>query len=495
MAATEAVKQRTYGNWRKPRTAGLGGLGLAPSVGALAGLCLVVLTMLVSIIGALLLAVVLVMVLAPLAVRDRHGRTLMTQLTTRSAWRGTVRRGAHLYRSGPLGRTDYGTCTLPGLAASSSLTEAQDSWGRPFALLSYPSTGHHVVVLAADADGAALVDEQQIDVWVAHWGQWLASLATEPGLVGASVVVETAPDSGLRLQHEVTAHMAPDAPALAREVLTQVLTDYPAGSAQISTRITLTYSGAARPGHPRRTAETMAEELGSRLPGLTGGLAMTGAGAARPMTAADLAEAVRTAYDPAVAPLIEQARAGEGSGLTWDQAGPLATQESWGGYRHDSAHSVTWCMSEAPRGEVLSSVLTGLLAPHPDIARKRITLLYRPHTPAAAAAIVERDKKDAIFTSAGKARDAAGLAAAEQAAVEEASGAGVTRVALLATATVADEALMPRARAAVENLAGPARIALRPVWGSQSSAFAAALPIGLVLPGHLSLPALIRDNM
>lgn len=491
--------QRTYGNWRRPRTAGIGQLGLAPTLLLLGGLCVVVLSMLVSIVLALVLAVLVALVLAPLTIRDRHGRTLLTRMSTRLAWRRSVARGSNLYRSGPLGRTGHGTCTLPGVAASSVLSEAQDSYGRPFALLTYPNSNHHVVVLTCDADGASLVDQQQIDVWVAYWGQWLAGLATEPGLVGVSVTVETAPDSGLRLQNEVRSNLAADAPELARTMLQQVLEEYPAGSAQISTRVALTYSGAARPGHPRRTVDDMAVDIGNRLPGLTSGLSMTGAGAARPMTAVELAEAVRIAYDPAVATLVEQARAAGGSGLTWQDAGPHAAEERWESYRHDSASSVTWAMSEAPRGEVLSSVLTGLLAPHPDIARKRVTLLYRPHDPASAARIVERDRKDARFramqSAAGRARDDLALQAAEQSAQEEAAGAGVVRFALLATATVSSPEVLPRALAAMDNLAAPARIHLRPVTGSQAAAFAACLPIGLVLPLHLTVPASVRDNM
>ncbi|WP_331758115.1 SCO6880 family protein [[Kitasatospora] papulosa] len=490
---------RTYGNWRRPATAGLGQLGLAPTVLLLLGLIVVVLSMLVSVMLALGLAVVLALVLAPLAVRDRYNRTMLSRMTTRLAWNRSAGSGSRIYRSGPLGRTGHGTCTLPGLAASSTLTEALDSYGRPFALLSYPSSGHHVVVLSCDADGAALVDQEQIDVWVAYWGQWLSGLSTEPGLVGASVTVETAPDSGLRLQHEVQSNLAPDAPELARTMLQEVLAEYPASSAQISTRIALTYSGAARPGHPRRTSDDMAIDLGNRLPGLTSGLSMTGAGAARPLTAVELAEAVRVAYDPAVSPLIEEARTMGGSGLSWQDAGPQGAEESWDHYRHDSAWSATWSMSEAPRGEVLSSVLNSLLLPHTDIARKRVTLLYRPHDPASAARIVERDKRDAIFRAkqgpTGRARDDAALQAAEQSAQEEASGAGVVRFGLVVTATVNGHDDLPRARAAVDNLAAPARIALRPVWGSQASAFAAGLPIGLVLPLHLAVPATIRDNM
>src|SRR5262249_26147035 len=137
--------------------------------------------------------------------------------------------------------------------------------------------------------------------------------------------------------------------------------------------------------------------------------------------------------------LIEQSQAEGGSGLTWDNAGPVAAQESWGHYVHDSAASITWGMSDAPRGEVLSGVLSGLLSPHRDIARKRVTLLYRPHDPAAAARIVERDRRDAAFKMGGNkpaARDAVAKAAAEQSAREEAKGAGVTRFAMLVTATV-----------------------------------------------------------
>jgi len=38
-------------------------------------------------------------------------------------------------------------------------------------------------------------------------------------------------------------------------------------------------------------------------------------------------------------------------------------------------------------------------------------------------------------------------------------------------------------------------VLLRPVYGSQGSAFAAALPIGLVLPRHLRVPAEIRESL
>jgi hypothetical protein len=501
VAASEVSpsKRPTYGNWRRPQSSGLGSLSMGTTMILFGGLVLVVLATLVNRLLAVGLFALLVLVMVPMVVRDRHGRTMLTRIGANLGWRQAASTGSNLYRSGPLGRTGHGTCTLPGLAAASELSEAHDAYGRPWAMLSYPSTNHHVAVLTCDADGASLVDPDQVDQWVAHWGLWLASLGNEPGLIGASVTVETAPDTGIRLAQEIRENLVDDAPALAKAMYADVLEQYPAGSARISTRVALTYSGAARAGHDKRDTEEMAVLIGHRLPGLANALAMTGAGPARPMTAVELAEAVRVAYDPSVAPLIEEAQNSGGSGLTWQDAGPIAADEAKHQYSHDGAYSVTWCMSDAPRGAVQSSVLTGLVAPSPDIARKRVTLLYRPHDPASATRVVQSDKAHAEFRAGqqkrGRARDDAAVRAARQSEEEEASGAGVVRFSLLATATVARREDLPRAEAAMDNLSGPARIALRKVTSSQAAAFAAALPIGLVLPAHLLMPGSVRDHL
>ena len=84
----------------------------------------------------------------------------------------------------------------------------------------------------------------------------------------------------------------------------------------------------------------------------------TGAGAAKALSAQELCELVRSAYDPAAARHIEDAKAqGVTPPLTWSDVGPAATEASWDAYRHDGAASVTWAMTGAPRGEVHSSIL------------------------------------------------------------------------------------------------------------------------------------------
>jgi hypothetical protein len=156
-------------------------------------------------------------------------------------------------------------------------------------------------------------------------------------------------------------------------------------------------------------------------------------------------------------------------------------------------------MSTAPRGNVPSAILARLLAPHRDIARKRVTLLYRPIDAARAAAIVEADVRAASFNLSASdrpsARNIAGTRAAFATAAEEAGGAGLVNFGMLITATVTDRTREQDARAAIDNLSATARLRVRLVHGSQDSAFAAALPLGLVLPKHLQVPAEVRGQL
>ncbi|MEV4003521.1 SCO6880 family protein [Actinomadura sp. NPDC049753] len=492
---TSDYREPTYGNWRKPVSPGIGRLGLAGTLILMIGLIVITLVATLSLMLALFGAVALGVVMLPLIIQDAHGRTALQSLTARVTWWSGRSQGWHLYRSGPLSVVPHGTCRLPGLLAQSRLVEGRDSYGRPFALVMVPSTKHYTVVFECNAEGAALVDQTQIDTWVSHWGQWLASLSYEPGLAAASVTIETAPDTGTRLREEIYANTDPNAPELARQALDEIVWNYPVGSARVSTRIAVTYTALPQLGGKRRDQDAMVREIGMRIPGLISGLAMTGAGSARALTAKELARAVRIAYDPDAQQVLE---ATEDQEIRWEDAGPVAAQESWDHYVHDSGCSITWGMSEAPRGEVLSNVMTGLVAPHHDIARKRVTFLYRPHDPASAARIVERDRRDSRFRLDGAssaARNEIDVIKSDQSALEEARGAGVIRFTVLVTATVRSAEELPVAAAAVDTLTGPARLRLRQMYGSQASAFAAALPLGIVIPDHLQVPALVREAL
>jgi hypothetical protein len=490
----------TYGNWRRPSSPGLGSLGFGGTVAMLGGLTLVIFGLMISVMVGVVLLVVVLVALAPLVYRDRWHRSGYERMAEWFQWTAHKRKGHHLYVAGPLSRMPTATCGLPGLAAAMTVTERPDAHGRPFVLLHHPTPGHVSTVVECGSSGAEMVDSDQVDQWVAGWGAWLADLGHEEGLVGASVTVETAPDTGIRLRHAVESRLVPDAPPMAVASMREIVETFPAGAAATTCRLTLTWT-RARPGGRRRSVDDMAIEIGSRLPELTNALATTGAGSARPMTAAGLAKAIRVAYDPDVATAMEAAGP-EAGDVTWADAGPVQAEERPGEYLHDGSVSVSWVMGEAPRGAVRSTILRRLLEPHPEIARKRVTLLYRPYTPSKAAELVDNDVLDAQFNATQRrnvrARDSVNVSAAAKAAEEEALGAGLVRFASIVTATVADDGVsdtVSRAVSVIEHLGGASRIRLRRAWRAQAPTFTAGLPLGLVLPAHLRLPGDWRERV
>lgn len=86
---------------------------------------------------------------------------------------------------------------------------------------------------------------------------------------------------------------------------------------------------------------------------------------------------VRVTYDPGAAPVIDGARRVGDRPAVLGSGCPGAAQVGWDCSRHDVAVSVSWSMTGAPRGSVAAGVLSRLLAPHPDVDRERVSLLYR----------------------------------------------------------------------------------------------------------------------
>ena len=351
-------------------------------------------------------------------------------------------------------------------------------------------------MIETEPDGAALVDREDQDRRVASWGAWHAQLAEEPGLLACTVTIETAPATASRLRDTIERRIDPHAPSLAKEIMAEIVERSPHGAADITGYIALTYA-IGRAGR-RRSLEDAAVEIASRLPGLTHGLQATGAGIGRPVSAQRLCEIIRVAYDPGSAVALEQARtAGQVPRPEWSDVGPAQAVAEEDCYHHDSGWSMTWAMSDAPRGEFRHTVLSRLLQPDPEIDRKRVTLIYRPVDPGAAQRIVEEDIRDAEarvnWSQRPSARARLEQRQAQRAAEEVAGGAGLEDFAMLVTATVTDREQLIAARDAVERSAGA--MALRLLRGTQPSAFAGALPLGLVLSAHLQTPKWLQGGL
>jgi hypothetical protein len=352
----------TYGNWRLPTRPGIGPLGLLGTALLLGGLVAALLVALVSWIAALTLAGGVTAVIVPLAIRTPDGRSGLTALADRAGWTARKLTGTTTTLTGPLSRESQGRFRLPGLLKNVEMLEGRDAYGRRFGVLHDQQAGTYSIVLDCDPDGGALVDADQVDLWVACWGGFLAGLAHEPGLAGASVIVETAPDPGTRLAAEVLPRLHPNAPAVAKDLMKEIVAAYPAASSETATFVTLTYRqphGSRLATRGDRSAD-MVMNLATRIPQLAASLVASGGGEVRPVAAERLADVTRAAYDPAAAPLILRASAEQGgTGQEWADAGPVTTQETADFYLHDGFVSRSWVACEAPRGSVRSKRAAG----------------------------------------------------------------------------------------------------------------------------------------
>jgi len=315
-----------------------------------------------------------------------------------------------------------------------------------------------------------------------------------------AVTVDTAPEPGSTLARNVGQRLAPDAPADVTALMRELVDRSPAASADVDTRVSITFD-------PSRAAAALpdfadaAAEVSRSLAGMEAALSECGVTVLGRAGAEDLAGTVRVAYDPASRGDVQSSlddRENNSSvhgepdaGLTWEAAGPVAAEEFWDHYRHDSGTSVSWAWHEAPRQQVTSNVLVRLMSP--SRYPKRVTMLYRPMSAGAAARLLEGQVNAAAFREAYRrtqgrdatARDQADQQQAQAAAREEALGAGVVLMSLYATITVTDPGDLPAAVADLEARADQSKVRVRRLYGSQALGFATTLPAG-IYPPHVA---------
>lgn len=510
--ATEEERRRTYGGWRPPASPGIGPLKLIPSVLLFGMLVLsLVLTMAAGFLVGLCFAAATVVASLP-AVLTRNQRSYYSRWSKRWSWRRHVRRGRHVYRSGLAGVTASGQRSLPGLLTKPKVWRFEDSAGRPFALIQYPSARQWSVVMDVAIQGGTLVPPNTRDVWVASWGEWMASLGTEGGVVQAEAVVETLPEPKARLVAHVESLIDPDAPEFAKSAARASARELPAGVADSVGYVSVTFSEAGMGITGRKNTEDMAAneavatEIGRRLPGLSVSLADSGTSAGHPQTVDQLARRVKEAYDPGSVDRhsMEEAE-GHEVHIGWANCGPAEHVATKNGteYIHDSGWSRTWEATRLPRGVVFDSSLHRLIAPLPGVARKRVVIIYRPTDAGETATQADRDYKAAINRAGRRkglvhAHDSVDVKSAQKATVEEATGAGMGTWSMLVTATVdaeADRDEFDKASNAIERAARGLKFRLERVYGAQDAAFTAGLGIGISLPDLSVIPNAVRDHV
>lgn len=478
----QEYSQPTFGNWRKPTSSGLGKFDQKQSF--LLIVMAVIWILLVAFLGfkGVLIGAVLSLLLYFLfAVKDIHSLSNAEKLMEAFMWWSRKFGKTTVYRSGVL--AGHKGFKLPGRLGKLKIHDAKDAHSRSYALIQQPNN-RFSVVMSCSPSGTALVDRDAIDAQVSAWGGWLAHLSSEMGIEGASVTVETVPDNGDRLTRAVNESLSSNASDVSKAMLEAVKTSYPAGVARLRAWVSLTFNPSVM-GVKAKDVMGVAHEIGARLPYLRQSLLETGAGEAYLLESRDLAKLVRCAYDPAAEDIFDAANAvGEDIELSWDQAGVSEAIVERDYFKHDSGKSRVWVMTVPPRGTVFDTVFARLIAPHPDIARKRVTIIYNPVPLGVGAEIVERDLMQArsrvVNTNGQNARTSVELRAAQQTANEEATGASLINFGLIISATVGADEDINQASTVITSLASGSRISVRPAYGIQDEAFAYSLPLGLV---------------
>jgi hypothetical protein len=482
-------RPRTYGGWRRSRGMGLMGLGPMQTLLVLGALTLLVIAATMSLTALVVFAAPCLVVLVGVLARW-DGIPLVHGLVVRWRWWYATTRGHTSYRSGVMVAGDH-AWGLPGALAATALLSVPDPGGA-FGVVHNPRTNTFTVTLLCAATSTWLADVDEGAAWVGSWGGWLASLGHQPAIHHVAVTVDSAPDPGTRLADHISRRILPGAPASAVRILRQLVDAAPAAAADVETRVSITFHHTPIPGHADDTSAAL-DDIARCLPGLSDSLGSCGLTVLRRATAADLIGIVRVAYDPVMRGDVDRMTRLRGGldlaqWLDWETAGPVMAEEHLDHYTHDTGTSVTWAWHEAPRQHVHADVLSRLLAPGPY--PKRVSLLYRPLPAAEAARTVEREVNAATFRSSlnrmqrrdESARDATDRERAQQAAWEEATGAGIGFMTIFVTVTVTDPAHLPRAVADIESRADIAKIRLRRLLASQSTGFATTLPCGLYPP-------------
>lgn len=480
-SADSAATVRTYGNWRRNRGFGVGSWSTRQTMTAFVAVLIPILLFNVDPrIGAVTLAVsTLVMAVTLIPVR---GSTLWTLAARRMAFASSRKAGYTEWSGGVL--TEHPRKEdLPGPMGPLAPLETDDGRGGRQAMLWDRRSGLLTVVLRVSPVGLDLADQQQADQWVASWGSWLSNLGYQTMLRWVAVTVDTAPTGGSTLRDYVDARRSAEAPAAANQILDELVLATPQVTADVDTRVSLTFDPQRAHERPRDLLAAVAE-VSRWIPGIEQGLAGCGISVLGRATVPWLTAQLRAAYDPAArsdtARLDEQQQI-----LDWRDAAPIRASETWEQWRHDSGVSVSWAMQEAPRQAVTERVLLPLLAPGPY--PRRVTLLYRPFGADEATEAVEQEitnlgvrqawarktKKDVTQ------READDATRARQAAREESQGAGVGIFCTYVTTTVTNDDHVPAAIADVELRARQSKLRLRRLRGAQSSGFAAALGLGI----------------
>ncbi len=525
----EAPSSRTYLGWQQEKVAFLFGLSGQRAAMIAAAVLAVIVPITEARPAEGLVTWPIAAVLLAAAFLRVGGRTADEWLLAAVSYQALAFRGQHKFASGPFvlqARTTPPTpdpatgppMDLPGVLAPLRILAVQTGPGRQMAVVHHRRDRSYAAVARIRIPGIGLADSARRDQRVAGWGGLLSGLCTEGNpLIRVQAFQRIVPESGAALRRWHHDHLAPGAPDTVRQITSELLATSTLATCQREAYLTVVMDerragpairGAG--GGPQGAATVLLRQIRALSLAIDGAeLRIEGWLGPR-----DLAEVIRTAFDPhAQTPLAERRAAaapvtvtpnrppsapartpvhpphGLPPGVTPGLAGPAAAEARPGMYLHDGATSVSYWVHSWPRSQVYCTALAPLLGD--GLHRRSFGMIIEPLSPRTAEREVMRERTARHVAVRMRQRTGQIVPEHEQAAMdraraqdaERAAGHGLVRFTGYTTVTVTDPADLDDACAALEADAAAARTEIRRMWFAQDAGFAmGALPLGLGLP-------------
>ncbi|MFF2075399.1 SCO6880 family protein [Kitasatospora sp. NPDC058162] len=506
--STEVARTRTYFGWQQERVAFLFGLSTQRAAMLGGAVLALIWPFAISYLRAGLVTWPLSFVLFLLAFIRVAGRTVDEWLVAFVSFEILRFRGQNRFLSGafaPRSGTDEPKLDLPGILAPLAILEADGGGGAPIAVIHHQLDRTYTAVARVRFPGIGLVDSARRDQRVASWGELLNSQCTEGNpVIRIQALQRLVPESGAALQRWHTDHVATEAPTVAVDITKSLLSTATLATSQREAYLAITMD-AARAAGPIKAAgggsAGAAAVLVRNLRAMTSSIASADLQVESWLNPRELAETLRTAFDPdagrmlaerratATAATIRGHKAPFEAGVDPAAAGPSAA-ESWRGrYEHDGAVSVTFSVHSWPKNKVYSTALAPLLGE--GKYRRSLNLHIEPRSPRAAEREVmqERTAREVAVSMRHKTgqiipeHEKQALRQAEVQDAERAAGHGLVRYTAYCTVTVTNPADLEDACAELLADANNGRIELQRMWMAQDVGFAlGALPVGMGLP-------------
>jgi hypothetical protein len=507
MSNQESPSVRTYFGWQQEKVAFLFGLSAQRALMVAGSVVTAVWPLAASRMSAAVLCWPIAIVLGVLAFLRIGGRTVDEWLAAFVSFHLLKSRDRHKFLGTaftPAAKSRLvKPMDLPGILAPLQILEApMAGTGGPIAVAYHRIDRTYTAVAKVRFPGIGLVDSQRRDQRVSGWGGLLSGLCTEGNpIVRVQALQRLVPESGAALRRWHADHASETAPAAALEVTSGLLATATLATSQREAYLAFVMderrAGTAIKGAGGGTAGAAAV-LTRHLRALASSIAAADLQIESWLSPRDLAEVLRTAFDPHSARHLADRRAAAGAphstsaltaGVDPALAGPAAAEAKAGAYVHDGALSVTYWVHDWPRNQVYSTVLAPLLGEGQH--RRAFSLHIEPLGPRDAEREVMRERTARSVAVKMRQRTGQIVPEHEQAALdraqaqdaERAAGHGLVRFTAYVTLTVTDPDELEDGCAALEADAAAARIEVRRMWYAQDAGFAmSALPLGFGLP-------------